>query len=318
MKPLATWTWRAVRLAIGVGIAAWIIRQVDMEALSRDTGNWRRNWPLWMLAAEALYLAVYGLGIARWRLLMRSQAITIPFHRAFTLFFIGHFFNAFMLGAAGGDLVKAWAVARETHHRKTEAATLVFLDRLLGLAALVLLVLAVLAIRAPMLKGSGPIRTSAVFLGALMGGMALAVFALFRRNWLQSRAWRAHSVWPWLPPALPAQVERVYAAADRLRHRPDLLGRAFAFSLGIHLLSLLANYLFAVAIASGLSPMQALTLYPLVGALGALPLTPGGLGVREGAAVLLALLPYLGITLWSLFGGLLYLLEPWRAPRPAS
>ncbi len=330
MQPIATWTWRLVRVAVGIALTAWIVHRIGLRSLTLDFRNWPRGWPLLMGAAELVYLGVYLLGIARWRVLMRSQAIGLSFKRAFSLFFIGHFFNAFMLGSAGGDLIKAWAVARETHHRKTEAATLVFLDRLLGLIALIFLVMAVLAIRAPLLRGPSAIRGAAVFLLMLAGGVGVALFALFHRNWLESPAWQRLAASPRLPRALLAHAARVYEAGYRLRQRPGLLARAFALALGVHLLSLLANFLFAVAIGSGLSPLQALTLYPLVGAMGALPLTPGGLGVREGAAVLifgavgippltavlLSLLPFLGITLWSLFGGLLYLRDSWRPHRP--
>ena len=43
------------------------------------------------------------------------------------------FFNAFLLGSTGGDLLKAYYAARETHHKKTEAVVTVFVDRIIGL-----------------------------------------------------------------------------------------------------------------------------------------------------------------------------------------
>ena len=51
---------------------------------------------------------------------------------------VAHFFNAFLLGTAGGDVVKAWYAARATPAKKPEAALTVFADRLLGTLALLL------------------------------------------------------------------------------------------------------------------------------------------------------------------------------------
>ena len=64
-----------------------------------------------------------------------------------------------------------------------------------------------------------------------------------------------------------------------------------------------------------------LTVFPIILSVASLPLTPGGLGVREGAAVVLlgaagvassqalplSLMVYLATLGWSLFGGVIFL-----------
>ena len=52
---------------------------------------------------------------------------------------MAQFFNAFLLGSTGGDLLKAYYAARETHHRKTEAVVTVLVDRLIGLFSMLAL-----------------------------------------------------------------------------------------------------------------------------------------------------------------------------------
>jgi len=70
-----------------------------------------------------------------------------------------------------------------------------------------------------------------------------------------------------------------------------------------------------------------LAVFPVITVLAAVPLTPGSLGVREtlyvqllhpfgilpGPALMLSLLGYFAATVWSLFGGLLFVLAP-RSP----
>jgi uncharacterized protein (TIRG00374 family) len=328
MKRLLHWGGWIARLAIGGGLTFWIVRRLLSQPINFDTGNWTPLWPLWMGGGHLLFFGAYLLGIVRWRLLMDCHFIHLSWKRAFSIFFIGHFFNAFMLGATGGDMIKAWYAARETHHRKTEAATLVFLDRLVGLVGLVILVLAVLAFRVRFIRDQPSVSRATLFLVILLGATLLGLALLWRRNWLESAAWNRLS--SRLPKRLSAQASRVYRAVFDFKNHPVALLHAFFLSLGVHILSLLACLCFAIALGVPLSIFHAFTLFPLLGALGSIPVTPGGYGFREGISVvlfgtigiepvpafLISLFPHLSMLLWSLFGGLLYLAEPVRG-RPA-
>ena len=78
------------------------------------------------------------LGVCRWRMVLRVQGLDLSPGRATEISFVAHFFNSFMLGSTGGDLLKAYYAARETHHKKAEAVVTVIVDRLLGLFAMLL------------------------------------------------------------------------------------------------------------------------------------------------------------------------------------
>jgi len=78
------------------------------------------------------------VGAFRFRLLLAVQGVKLKVRRVLGLTFLGYFFNNFMLGLTGGDVVKAYYVTRDTHKR-TEAVVTVFLDRVVGLIALAFL-----------------------------------------------------------------------------------------------------------------------------------------------------------------------------------
>src|SRR5207237_10222498 len=78
------------------------------------------------------------LGVVRWHSVLKAQGLALPMGRATEISLVAHFFNSFLLGSTGGDLMKAYYAARETHHKKTEAVVTVFVDRLLGLWAMLL------------------------------------------------------------------------------------------------------------------------------------------------------------------------------------
>jgi uncharacterized protein (TIRG00374 family) len=84
--------------------------------------------------AAALFIFVIGQGIIglRWWILLKTQSIFIGFWAAVRLHFLGLFYNNFMPGAVGGDLIRAWYVTKHTH-RRFEAALSVFVDRIVGL-----------------------------------------------------------------------------------------------------------------------------------------------------------------------------------------
>ena len=97
------------------------------------SGSSRGPLPSLLLVGLALCL-----GVVRWRIVLKAQGLDLSLARATRISFVAQFFNSFLLGSTGGDLIKAYYAARETHHRKTEAVTTVFVDRLVGLWAMLL------------------------------------------------------------------------------------------------------------------------------------------------------------------------------------
>ena len=87
----------------------------------------------WALIVSPLLVGLALLfGVVRWRIVLAAQGLHLPLGRATRISFVAQFFNSFLLGSTGGDLIKAYYAARETHHKKTEAVTTVFVDRLVG------------------------------------------------------------------------------------------------------------------------------------------------------------------------------------------
>ena len=82
-----------------------------------------------VLAIFIISQIIIGL---RWWLLLRSQKISISFWAVVKLYLLGWFYNNFMPGSVGGDLLRAWYVTKHTDKR-FEAALSVFVDRLIGL-----------------------------------------------------------------------------------------------------------------------------------------------------------------------------------------
>lgn len=90
----------------------------------------------YLVAAFAIYLPAALLTFFRWYLLVR--AVDLPFRLldALRLGLVGLFFNTFLPGSVGGDIIKAAVLAGE-QSRRTVAVATVIMDRLIALWALV-------------------------------------------------------------------------------------------------------------------------------------------------------------------------------------
>lgn len=85
------------------------------------------------LLAFALYIVGNLIFVLRWLLLLGTQGIRVGYWPAIKLHLLGLFYNNCLPGSVGGDILRAWYVAKHTE-KKIEAAMSVFVDRAIGLA----------------------------------------------------------------------------------------------------------------------------------------------------------------------------------------
>ena len=121
-------------------IIAWLLASVPPEQYQQFK-NRPKNWPL-LLAAMVVVFCAVALTFVRWYLLVRAL-LRFRILDAFRLGFLGYLFNFVSVGSVGGDLFKAFFIAREQPGRRAEAVATVMVDRVVGYA-LVLLTSAVI------------------------------------------------------------------------------------------------------------------------------------------------------------------------------
>ena len=119
------------------------------------------------------------LGVVRWRLVLEAQGLELSLARATRISLVAQFFNSFLLGSTGGDLIKAYYAARETHHRKTEAVTTVFVDRLVGLWAMLLFAGMMMLPNLQMVRQHGEFAVPALFILAMLAALSIVLSLAF-------------------------------------------------------------------------------------------------------------------------------------------
>ncbi|MCC7007334.1 MAG: flippase-like domain-containing protein [Acidobacteria bacterium] len=155
-----------IRLAVATGLTAIIVWMADPRAIGAALAG--VSWG-WLAAACALVLVDRAVMAYRWWALLTPLAQHRPrLAPVMRIFFVSTFVGTFLPASVGGDAVRAWSLSRENVPGPAAVASVV-LDRMLGVAGVLLVAAAGLAL-APRLAGSTAVRAAFVVtaLGCLL------------------------------------------------------------------------------------------------------------------------------------------------------
>jgi uncharacterized protein (TIRG00374 family) len=287
--------WITLKYSLALGLLAYVVyanwnpqsgrglREVwQAHVIDRQPINVNALWLSLVLFSASLLLT-----LCRWQLLTRAQDLPITWSATFRIGLLGHFFNTFLPGSVGGDIIKAAAVAREQDRRATAVAT-VIMDRILGLWSLVLFVALTGGLCAAfgMFAGSAAGRAGAIVFAAT-GTVAASVmgWAVMGRV-VRSGSARVTALLERLPRVGRVAVE-LWNVIEMYRNRQGRIALAIGLSLVSHALYVVAFYCSTLTLWDGLAenPLPTLAEHFLIVPIGcviaAIPLFPGGAGINE-------------------------------------
>lgn len=233
-----------------------------------------RKWLL--LLALGLYLTVPFLQALRLQWLLAAQRIKLTLWNSVKMSFAGNFLNfATPLGSNAGDVFKAYFVTTHTD-RKTEAATTIVLDRVVGLATLV----ATVALITTLVRSESRLGEFRPYVLGILGMGALSLFAY------RSPILRKHLVpWRWLGRfRVWDQVRRIDNTARTLIGHKLILAASVVLSFLLQVIAISAYFAVAVALSMDADVGNVLEYfaYFYTGAvIQSLPGPPQGLGTVE-------------------------------------
>ena len=260
--------WFLLKLLLTIAALAVIAHGFSSAALDRLAAA----APVPLVVAAGCILVMLSINAWRWRAILGNIASGISYAASLRLVLIGHFFNQTLPSSVGGDALRAWAAWRQGAAAASALAS-VLADRAGGVIALTALSLLTLAFS----PAIGDPRVLALIALALGGGaLGFAGLLLLIR----------------LPAAWLARL-RCTALADTARL---LLHGLFAWpssvaillaSLAMASLNCVAVGLVAQSLAIPFPPGAIFLAVPIALLAGAVPVTIGGWGMREGAMVVM-------------------------------
>lgn len=341
MKALWQKGWRAGLCAL---LLLWIVHSIFVNEARQKHGaesfakfprteRWKEGWkigpsqlartlgtvhPFYFAASILLMGSTLALGVVRWRLALKVQGLDLRWGRAVEISLVAHFFNSVLLGSNGGDVMKAWYAARETHHKKTEAVLTVVVDRLIGLWAMLLFACAMMVLNLRLMLDNSWLRLLAIVIFAMMVAgsvvLSMAFWGGISKRWSGARAWLRR-----LPRG--AWLENILDSCRLFGRAPFFVTRSLGVSMLLNAACVAQFIVISQGMGLSISPALMFVAVPVVICISALPVTPNGLGLRENlfvqmlavigvdptSALSLSLLAYAGSLFWSLVGGMVYL-----------
>jgi glycosyltransferase 2 family protein len=268
----------AIKIAFALAILTFlIIRARDpLSQLSEKTVDWR-----FLATALVFTLSTATLSFARWHILVRALGISVRLVDSLRLGALGYALNFVSPGSIGGDFFKAIFLAHGQPGKRTEAVASVVADRALGL--LTMLGLASIGILATgLLHAGGPslhVLCKSILVAATIGWVGFALVLCVNAlsgSWVRRRVGRY--------PLVGKTLVRVLETVQVYRNRKRMLLAAFGVSVMMALCFVTSFYMVARGLPIHEPPWaEHLVIVPVAGLVGAIPLTPSGLGTTEFA-----------------------------------
>ncbi len=303
-----------LQVLVTVGLLWWLFhdphrREAMWKAL--QTADWR-----WMLAALASAGICEFFGIVRWQLFLKMLHLRVRLSEVTRLFFIGAFFNQFLPGTTGGDVVRVIFLMRDHPEHRTAGFLSVAIDRLLAVLVLVAMGLGFAWFRSAWFASSfavgNAMKIFAIVLFAIGIGL-VASFLLTSRHLVER-----------LPQRFPmrAQIVKLSTLWQLcIENRNEaLLGAIYTVPMLLFYFG--AFYFVGLAFTAKVTFLDMTSIMPLVTAISSLPISLNGIGVREalfeqllyelcgvpaGTGLLISITGMFIYLVWGIPGGLFYL-----------
>jgi uncharacterized protein (TIRG00374 family) len=263
-------SWLPMALKIGLsGLAiGMVLKTVDLSAA------WQHvlDQNLWfLLVAAAAMLVQTALGGLRWHVILAQLGGKGRVLDSLRLFYISAFFNTWMWGSVGGDMVRAWLSYRAQASAATSISS-VILDRVASVAGVAILVLMTMPMFVDRVGPTISVLVPAAISAAGLAGIVV-VGHLHRLplDWQRNRLLKAIGT-------LSSATRVVF-----LRPRSALL--ALGLAVAAQTAMAVSAYAVAMSLGLGLTLLDCLVLFQPVALIAALPISIGGWGVREAAVV---------------------------------
>lgn len=304
-----------LKMALSFALFAYVVAKVSPGNV---WATMRLADPALLAAAAALFLFSSAVGSWLWGRLLRAQGVPIPYRKAAAYYFVGLFFNNFLPSNVGGDIARINDASKYAD-RVSPVFSATLMDRLIGVLSIGLLALIASVVAMPRIHFVGIYAALLViFFGALT-----AFLSIFSRRVLTAFEWPFRAVGA---RSLADAIGRMLDDLHGFRSQGGALLAAFLASTLVQISRIYVHYLVGLALGVRIAASYYFIFVPVLAALVSLPISLNGLGIREGAAVVLfqmagltreqsftiPFLTYVVSVVISLLGGLIFVSRPSR------
>jgi glycosyltransferase 2 family protein len=261
-----------VRAGVSIGLILLLAWIVDVNRLITVLSS----ADVWLFAlASLMAFADRAMMIGKWYPLLKAQGVGIPFARAARVYLAASFASIFLPTSVGADVLRT--VALGGRRVTLEVGASIVVERMLGLAASVILCISVLSLALSQAPPLAFLLPWVVGLGIAAVGASFLMLRPPRWRWMERYRERR-----WF------QLGRRFALACALyRHHAGTLVVVGVLSLVEQTFPIVVLWILVHALDLEVSLFALVVAVPLTLFVGRLPIAIAGIGVIEGALVYL-------------------------------
>jgi uncharacterized protein (TIRG00374 family) len=261
-----------LKFAVSFGILVLIAFKVDTKELWNILKTAHIGY---YISAIFVYYIVQIFSAYRWYLLLKPIGLKTKFSKILSYYYLGMYFNFFLPTAIGGDAVRVYYLHKE-EKKLSQSTTSVFLDRDLGMAALLIM--------ATLISSWAGTRINGIALAPIFGlisiAFAFANLAIFYRPTYKL----LHKLLTYTKmKSVDEKIENLFSSVNSYRGQGKLINGALLLSFIIQFGGVFSNVLIAKAIdldtANGW--IDFFVFIPAISLISMNPLSVAGTGWRE-------------------------------------
>ena len=269
-----------IRVVASVVMLGVLFEKIDLDKV---VPKWDDSTPFWLAGAVAFTTLGILLSAVRWQRVLAAMDLPAKLGPLLHAYLASQFLSNFLPSTIGGDALRVTRLSATSDQQRAAgepeapaAFASVVLDRMSGWLILPLLCLAGLVINPSLLHLGRSSRAALSISFVTLGALVVVVWAAAsprvggrlagHDNWLRF-------------------MGAVHLGLARMSRRPfaslQVIGASIVYQLAI----VVAGVLAAHAIGIHIGPTAMLAFIPVVAIIQVLPISVGGLGLREGAFV---------------------------------
>lgn len=264
-----------LRIGISFILIFFLFKQIDKRIIFENIKNADK---LFLALAFLLNFFIYFFCFLRWRMLIKASGIFAPLKRLIAAFCGGIFFNVLLPSAIGGDIVRVLDLGSFLKKRRTVFAT-VLLDRLSGCIGVVIVAWGAF------LLGFRFIYHQNIFYSISLITILLLLILFFLFNsFLFNRIIKILDNLPFLI-RINNFLKDFYVQISTFKNYKKIILKSILLSIFIQIIGPIGFYLLAQGLGIKIKIIYFFIFIPLIGAITLLPISLGGLGIRDVACV---------------------------------
>jgi len=299
-----------LKISITAGLLIFLFKKTDINKMISIV----KDLDLFYFSiALVTFVFTYYLGILRWQVLLKAADVVVPFSRITISYLMGLAINLFSPSTVGGDLARGIDLSIYASKSKPKILATVILDRIFGYIAIVLIA------SFSLIFGYKFINDKAVLIsfGILVFVLLIILSILFSKNILNIllRVFGKVEI-------IKNSLIRFHEAVSlfRLKSRLNAVIYVLFLSLVIQFGAVFLIYFLAQALKIDIAMIYFFVFVPIINAISMIPITIGGLGLRDSSAVYfftrvglsasaaftLSLMTFLFFVISGIIGGIVY------------